>query len=276
MYAIKAKKWLGGEVYSMTIDAPHVATNAKAGQFVIVIVDEEGERIPLTIADSDKALGHLTLIFQAIGYSTKKMAQLEEGDALFGILGPLGEAAPIEGYKKVMLIGGGVGIAPLYPQIKTLHESGAVVHTILGGRNAELIILKEECGAYSHDITFATDDGSAGKKGLVTDVLKEKLMAGENYDLVIAIGPLRMMQAVVAVTKQYDLKTNVSLNPIMIDGTGMCGGCRVRVGGETKFACVDGPDFNGHDVDFDDLISRQNMYREAENHMCRVLEVKSS
>lgn len=273
MYAIKAKKWLGGEVYSMTIDAPHVATNAKAGQFVIVIVDEEGERIPLTIADSDETTGDLTLIFQAVGYSTKKMAQLEEGDSLFGILGPLGEEAPIEGYKKVMLIGGGVGIAPLYPQIKALYKEGAEVHTILGGRTSELIILKDEVKANSHSMECATDDGSIGKKGLVTDVLRQKLMEGETYDLVVAIGPLRMMQAVVEVTKQYDIKTNVSLNPIMIDGTGMCGGCRVTVGGETKFACVDGPDFDGFKVDFNELISRQSMYRETENHICKTLEV---
>lgn len=275
MYTIKEKKWLGGEVYSMTILAPHVATNAKAGQFVIVIVDEDGERIPLTIADSDAKQGTLTLIFQAVGYSTRKMAALLEGQCIFGILGPLGEAAPIEGYKKVLMIGGGVGIAPLYPQIKTLHESGAEVHAILGGRNSELIILKEECASYTKQLDFATDDGSIGRKGLVTDVLKQKLMEGEVFDLVVAIGPLRMMQAVVGVTKAYGVKTNVSLNPIMIDGTGMCGGCRVCVGGETKFACVDGPDFDGHAVDFDELISRQGMYRDTEAHVCKTLEVVS-
>ncbi|MDN5351584.1 MAG: ferredoxin/flavodoxin---NADP+ reductase [Clostridiales bacterium] len=274
MYTIIRKDRIAGDVYSMTIEAPHVTTNAKAGQFVIIIVDESGERIPLTIANAEQESGELTLIFQAIGYSTKKLAALEAGDKLFAVLGPLGEAAPIEGFRKVLMIGGGVGIAPLYPQIKALYQAGAEVHAILGGRSAELVILRDECTQYTHELEVVTDDGSLGTKGLVTDALEAHLKSGEDFDLVVAIGPLRMMQAVVGVTKRYDVKTNVSLNPIMIDGTGMCGGCRVHVGGKMKFACVDGPDFDGHLVDFEELISRQGMYRTEEAHTCRLLEVK--
>jgi ferredoxin--NADP+ reductase len=200
------------------------------------------------------------------------MAQLEVGEALPELLGPLGEAAPIEGYKNVLVIGGGVGIAPLYPQTKQLKGTGARVESILGGREADLIILKEEFGEISDKLHFATNDGSIGREGFVTDVLEDLLKGEHSYDLVIAIGPLVMMQAVCEVTKRYGVKTNVSLNPIMIDGTGMCGGCRVTVGGQTKFACVHGPDFDGHEVDFNEAILRQRIYKKEEHHICKVTE----
>lgn len=266
MYRIESKSSLSELVYRMDIHAPHIALNAQAGQFVIVIVEKGGERIPLTIADSTKTT--VSLIFQAVGFSTQKMAALNAGDYLSDILGPLGEEAPIAGYKNVLLVGGGVGIAPLYPQLKQLHSQGCKVDSILGGRTSELIILKDEFKQLSNTLFFATNDGSLGTKGFVTDVLEEKLHS-DSYDLVIAIGPLIMMKAVCDVTKRYGVKTNVSLNPIMIDGTGMCGGCRVTVGGKNRFACVHGPDFDGHEVDFDEAITRQNIYKEHE-HSCRM------
>lgn len=272
MYTVVRKKQLSELVYQMDILAPHVCQNAEPGQFVIVVVESGGERIPLTIANIDKATNELTLIFQAVGYSTRKMAEISVGESILELLGPLGEAAPINGYKNVLVIGGGVGIAPLYPQAKALKASGARVETILGGRSADLIILKEAFTALSDQMHYATNDGSIGLQGFVTDVLEARLSTSTEYDLIIAIGPLVMMKAVCDMTKQYGIKTNVSLNPIMIDGTGMCGGCRVTVGGKTKFACVHGPDFDGHEVDFNEAIRRQSIYKREEHHMCRMTE----
>lgn len=270
MYKILEKKQLSEHVYQMDIYAPHITLNAQPGQFVIVIVEEDGERIPLTIADIDQERESVSIIFQAVGYSTKLMADLGDNDNLANILGPLGEPAPIEGYKNVLVIGGGVGIAPLYPQVKYLHNNGAHVEGILGGRTKELIILKDEFDQVCNDLYFATNDGSIGTTGFVTDVLNQLLEDGKQYDLVIAIGPMVMMKAVCDITREYNLKTNVSLNPIMIDGTGMCGGCRVTVGGKTRFACVHGPDFDGHKVDFDEAMRRQGMYKTEEAHQCRL------
>lgn len=270
MFTITDKQQLSPVVFQMTIRAPHICHNAKPGQFVIVMIEEDGERIPLTIADTNCTDETICLIFQAVGYSTNLMATMAAGEQLAGVLGPLGEAAPIEGYKHVLVIGGGVGIAPLYPQVKALYDSGARVEAILGGRDSQAIILKDGFVQHTHMIHFATDDGSLGRKGFVTEVLKERLEAGQPYDLVIAIGPMGMMRAVCQVTRPYNLKTNVSLNPIMIDGTGMCGGCRVTVGGQTKFACVHGPDFDGHLVDFESAMLRQNRYVDQEQHICNM------
>jgi NAD(P)H-flavin reductase len=270
MYKIVKKETLNPDVELMIVKAPMISRNCQPGQFVIIRVEEEGERVPLTIADFDREEETVTIIYQTVGYSTKKLAAFEEGDSLVDILGPLGEPAPIEGYKKVLVIGGGVGIAPLYPQAKTLSENGTQVDVILGGRSGAHIIMKERFEKIAHKLGYATNDGSLGTEGFVTDVLKDYIQE-EDYDLVIAIGPLIMMKAVVSITKEANIKTNVSLNPIMIDGTGMCGGCRVTVGGKTKFACVDGPDFNGFDVDFDEAMSRQGIYKDQEaTHTCRM------
>lgn len=269
MYEIIDRKQLNELVFLLEIHAPHIVLNGKPGQFVIVIIEEDGERIPLTIADMDKKRESVSIVVQAVGYTTIKMSQMNKGDFLMDILGPLGEAAPIEGYKNVLVIGGGVGIAPLYPQMKWLKEKGAKVDSILGGRSDELIIFKEEFEQYSDHIYYATNDGSRGIQGFVTDVL---LGLETKYDLIIAIGPLIMMKAVCEITKKMGLKTNVSLNPIMIDGTGMCGGCRVNVGGQTRFACVHGPDFDGHLVDFDEAMARQGIYQEE--HYCQLDKVK--
>lgn len=277
MYEIIEKKQLNEHVFEVKIKAPHIVTNAKPGHFVIVVVEEDGERIPLTIADINKKDETLTLIVQAVGYTTIKMSQMSSGDYIKDILGPLGEEAPIQGYKKVLLVGGGVGIAPLLPQLKYLAESGAQVDSVLGGRTSDLIILKDEFETYSQSVYYASNDGSIGTQGFVTDVMSEVLCTVDSqenpYDLVIAIGPLIMMKAACEVTKSFNLKTNVSLNPIMIDGTGMCGGCRVNVAGETRFACVHGPDFDGHEVDFDEAMMRQGMYKEEEHHCMLEKEV---
>ena len=274
MYEIVERKQLNELVFLVKIKAPHIVLNAKPGQFVIVVIEDEGERIPLTIADIEKTEETITLVVQAVGYTTIKMSEMKKGDFVSNILGPLGEAAPIEGYKNVLAIGGGVGIAPLYPQIKMLKENGAHVDSILGGRSEDLIILKDEFEQYSDHVYYATNDGSLGRQGFVTDILTH--LTGDegnehsDYDLVIAIGPLIMMKAVCDITKKIGLKTNVSLNPIMIDGTGMCGGCRVNVNGQTRFACVHGPDFDGHLVDFEEAMSRQGIYKEEEDHKCRL------
>ncbi|MCT4544707.1 MAG: sulfide/dihydroorotate dehydrogenase-like FAD/NAD-binding protein [Vallitalea sp.] len=271
MYTIVEKKRLNDVVEKMVIKAPFVSKKCEPGQFIILRVDEEGERIPLTIADYNREEETVTIIYQVVGYSTRKLSQKQVGDSVEDFVGPLGKEAPLKPVKKVLGIGGGVGIAPLYPQLKKLKELGAEVDTILGGRNDELIILKDEVENVCDNTYFATNDGSKGIKGFVTDYLNKLIDEGNKYDLVIAIGPLVMMKAVCQITKEHDIKTNVSLNPIMIDGTGMCGGCRVTVGGEVKFACVDGPDFNGHKVDFDEAIRRQGMYKEEEHdHNCRL------
>ena len=264
MFPIVKKRVLNETVTLMEIEAPLVARKALPGQFIIFRIDEEGERIPLTIAGYDREKGTVTIIFQKVGYTTMKLDTLNEGDALLDFVGPLGEPSHTEGVKRAAVIGGGLGVAIAYPQAKALHEAGCEVDLIVGFRNEHLIILKDELAASCTDLTIMTDDGSNGNKGFVTQGLQAKLDAGKEYDEVIAIGPLPMMKAVCDLTKPKDIKTIVSMNPIMIDGTGMCGGCRVTVGGVTKFACVDGPDFDGHQVDWAEAISRSRMFRPEE------------
>ena len=266
MYTILKKDALNPTVTRMDIAAPLIARKAEPGQFVILRVDEAGERIPLTVADTDPDAGSVTIIFQIVGATTYKLNQLQVGDSLHDFVGPLGVASHVEGLKKVAVIGGGVGSAIAYPIAKKLHALGATVHTIVGFRSKDLVILEDEFRACSDLFKVMTDDGSYGEKGLVTNALEALLKAGETYDEVIAIGPLVMMKFVCKLTKEYGIKTVVSMNPIMIDGTGMCGGCRLTVGGKVKFACVDGPDFDGHEVDFDEAIERSNMYKDFERH----------
>ncbi|MEE1155469.1 MAG: sulfide/dihydroorotate dehydrogenase-like FAD/NAD-binding protein [Acutalibacteraceae bacterium] len=266
MYKIVRKKVLNPTVTLMDIDAPLVAKKAEPGQFIILRVDEDGERIPLTVADFDRDKGTVTIIFQIVGATTEKLNHKEEGDFISDFVGPLGVASHTDGLKKVAVVGGGVGCAIAYPIAKKLHSLGCEVHSIVGFRNKDLVILEDEFNAVSNVLKMMTDDGSHGEKGLVTNALKALIDSGEQYDEVIAIGPLVMMKFVCKLTKEYDIKTVVSMNPIMIDGTGMCGGCRLTVGGETKFACVDGPDFDGHLVDFDEAIERGSMYRDFERH----------
>lgn len=275
MYKILKKRDLNEQVTLMELDAPLIAKKALAGQFIIFRIDERGERVPLTIADYDREKGTITIIFQKVGRSTIMLGDLNEGDSILDVVGPLGVATEIpEGAKKVAVIGGGVGCAIAYPQAKSLHQSGIEVDVIAGFRSKDIVILEDEMRAVSTNYYITTDDGSYGTKGFVTTKLQELIDAGSKYDAVIAIGPVPMMKFVCAVTKPYGIKTIVSLNPIMIDGTGMCGGCRVRVGGQIKYACVDGPDFDGHEVDFDELMHRNSAYREIEQydreHICRM------
>lgn len=264
MYKILTKKILNPTVTLMEVDAPMIAKKAEPGQFIILRVDAEGERIPLTIADFDREKGTITIIFQIVGATTEKLNHLEEGEFIHDFVGPLGVPSHTEGLKKVAVVGGGVGCAIAYPIAKKLHHLGAEVHSIVGFRNKDLVILEDEFKAASDVMKLMTDDGSHGEKGLVTNALEELIKAGNQYDEVIAIGPLVMMKFVCKLTKEYGIKTVVSMNPIMIDGTGMCGGCRLTVGGVTKFACVDGPDFDGHLVDFDEAMERGTMYKEFE------------
>lgn len=266
MYTIRYKKILNPTVTMMKIEAPYIAKKAKAGQFVILRVNEQGERVPMTIAEADVQTGTITIIFQVVGATTKLLNQLEVGDKLQDFVGPLGKASEIEGLKKVAVVGGGVGCAIAYPTAKALFDQGTIVHSIIGFRNKDLVILEDEFRNVSHEMFIRTDDGSYGTKGLVTDQLKELFDQGIRYDEIFVIGPLIMMKYVSLLTKQYNIKTTVSMNPIMIDGTGMCGGCRVTVGKEVKFACVDGPDFDGHMVDFDEAMRRNQMYQEFERH----------
>ena len=266
MYLILKKEPLNPTVTRMVIDAPHIARKAEPGQFIILRVHEDGERIPLTIADFDREQGTVTIIFQIVGATTELLNHLEAGDSLHDFVGPLGRPSEVEGMKKVAVVGGGVGCAIAYPIAKKLHQLGAQVHAIVGFRSKDLVILEEEFQAASDKLMVMTDDGSYGEKGLVTNALERLIDAGEQYDEVIAIGPLVMMKFVTQLTKQHDIKTVVSMNPIMIDGTGMCGGCRLTVGGKTKFACVDGPDFDGFEVDFDEAMARNTMYRPFERH----------
>ena len=266
MYEIINKRSLNPTVTLMEIMAPLVAAKAEPGQFIILRVDENGERIPLTIADYDREKGTITIIFQIVGATTEKLNHLNTGDSLADFAGPLGKPTETDGLKKVAVVGGGVGCAIAYPVAKKLHELGCEVHSIVGFRNKDLVILEDEFKAVSDNLKMMTDDGSYGEKGLVTNALKELIDAGNKYDQVIAIGPVIMMKFVCQLTKEYSIKTIVSMNPIMIDGTGMCGGCRLTVGGETKFACVDGPDFDGHLVDFDEAMSRGMIYRDFERH----------
>ena len=266
MFRIVNKKELNSAVTLLEIEAPFVAKKAKAGQFIIFRVDEFSERVPLTIADYDREKGTVTIIFQKVGLSTKLLAAKEVGDSIRDFVGPLGVATEYDGFKKVAVVGGGVGCAIAYPQAKALHELGVEVDVIAGFRNKDIIILEDEMSAVSDNYYLMTDDGTKGEKGFVTDKLKSLIEAGNQYDAVIAIGPIPMMKFVSLTTKPYGIKTIVSLNPIMIDGTGMCGGCRLTVGGKTKFACVDGPDFDGHEVDFDEAMHRGGMYRDFEAH----------
>ncbi len=266
MYQIVKKEALNPTVTKMVVSAPLIAKKAQPGQFIILRVDENGERIPLTVADYDREAGTVTIIFQIVGGTTMALNQLNEGDCIRDFVGPLGKASELEGLKKVAVVGGGVGCAIAYPVAKKLHELGAEVHSVVGFRYKDLVILEDDFRAVSDKLCMMTDDGSYGEKGLVTTALENLISEGNEYDMVIAIGPLIMMKFVCGVTKKYNIKTVVSMNPIMIDGTGMCGGCRLTVGGETKFACVDGPDFDGHLVDFDEAMSRGAMYREFEQH----------
>ena len=266
MYKIVRKEVLNPTVTLMEVEAPFVAKKAEPGQFIILRVDDEGERIPLTIADYDRQKGTITIIYQIVGASTFKLNTLSEGEYIHDFVGPLGVPTHTEGLKKVAVVGGGVGCAIAYPVAKKLHELGCEVHSIIGFRNKDLVILEKEFTNVSDKLFVMTDDGSYGTKGVVTNPLKELIESGENYDEVIAIGPLIMMKFVVATTKPHNIKTVVSMNPIMIDGTGMCGGCRLTVGGKTKFACVDGPDFDGFEVDFDEAISRSRSYTDFEKH----------
>ncbi len=264
MYKIVRKKELNPTVTLMDIEAPMIARKAEPGQFIILRVDEEGERIPLTVADFDREKGTVTIIFQIVGATTEKLNHKNEGEYIQDFVGPLGVASHTDGLKKVAVVGGGVGCAIAYPIAKKLHNLGCEVHSIVGFRNKDLVILEDEFKAVSDKLCMMTDDGSHGEKGLVTEALRKLIESGEKYDEVIAIGPLVMMKFVVAVTKEFGIKTVVSMNPIMIDGTGMCGGCRLTVGGETKFACVDGPDFDGFLVDFDEAMDRGTMYKPFE------------
>jgi ferredoxin--NADP+ reductase len=261
---ILEKRILTPGVILMKIYAPRIAKKAEPGQFIIVMPDEKSERIPLTIADYEREAGSVTIIFQAVGATTMALGEMEEGDEVFAFTGPLGKPSHTDGIKKVAVIGGGLGCAIAYPQAKKLHELGAKVDMIAGFRTKDIIILEKEMKAASERLFIMTDDGSSGDKGFVTNKLEELLEAGEKYDEVIAIGPLMMMKFVCKLTEKYGVKTTVSMNPIMIDGTGMCGGCRLTVGGETRFACVDGPDFDGHLVDFDEIIRRSVMYKAEE------------
>ena len=266
MFTIVKKERLNPTVTKMVIEAPYVARKAEPGQFIIFRTHEDSERVPLTIADTDRQAGTVTIIYQIVGGSTMELDAMQEGEAICDFVGPLGMATHTEGLKKVAVVGGGVGCAIAYPVTKKLHEQGATVHAVVGFRNKDLVILEDEFRAASDRLVMMTDDGSYGEKGLVTAALEKLIQEGNEYDEVIAIGPQVMMKFVCAVTKKYNIKTVVSMNPIMIDGTGMCGGCRLTVGGETKFACVDGPDFDGHLVDFDEAMKRGTMYREFEQH----------
>ncbi len=281
MFKILKKEVLNSQVKLMEIEAPHIAKKAEPGQFIILRIDENGERIPLTVADYDREKGTVTIIFQEVGKTTKELGLLNEGDTLLDFVGPLGVASHFDGLKKVAVVGGGLGTAIAYPQAKKLHSMGVEVDSIVGFRNKDLIILEDKMNAASSRLFVATDDGSNGNKGFVTDILKKLIEDGAKYDLVIAIGPLIMMKMVCKLTKEYGIKTVVSMNPVMIDGTGMCGGCRVTVGGKVKFACVDGPDFDGHEVDFDEAMRRQLMYKKeekqsVEQHECKLGGVKNA
>lgn len=272
MYKIVKKEALTDNIYLMDILAPRVAKSALPGQFIIVKVNEEGERIPLTICDYDREKGTVTIVFQTLGASTQEMAEYEVNDSFADFVGPLGRPSELAEEKvedlkakKVLFIAGGVGTAPVYPQLKYLHEVGADADVIVGARNTSLVILREEMEKVAGNYYLATDDGSSGYKGLVTDKLKDLVTKeGKKYDLVVAIGPMIMMKFVSLLTKELNIPTIVSMNPIMVDGTGMCGACRVTVGGKVKFACVDGPEFDGHLIDFDQAMRRQSMYKTEE------------
>ncbi len=271
MYKIVSKRELTNNIFLMDIEAPRVAKSAKPGQFIIIKNDDKGERIPLTIADYDSKKGTVTIVFQTVGKSTKELAQYEVNDYVSDFVGPLGQPSEfinedLEELKKknIIFVAGGVGAAPVYPQVKWMHENGINVDVIVGSRNKELLILEEEMKKVAGNLYIATDDGSYGFNGRVTDCLNDLVQKGKKYDHAVVIGPMIMMKFMAALTKDLGIKTTVSLNPIMVDGTGMCGACRVTVGNEIKFACVDGPEFDGHLVDFDESMRRQTMYKSEE------------
>lgn len=275
MFKIVYKKELSPGIFHFDIEAPRVANKAKAGQFIVLRVDEKGERIPLTIADFDRENGTITLIFQAVGASTIQLSQLNEGDSIVDFVGPLGQPSEISsGMGTIVCIGGGIGVAPVYPIARAMHEAGNKVISIMGARTKDILIFEERMRAISDEVLIATDDGSYGVKGFVTTALQQLVDRGEKIDQVTAIGPGIMMKSVCDATRPLGIKTIVSLNPVMVDGTGMCGGCRVQVGDEMKFACVDGPEFDGHLVDFANLMSRGRMFREeearAKDHVCNI------
>ena len=275
MFKIVGKRELNPSVTLMEIEAPYVAKKAKAGQFIIFRIDEQGERVPLTIAGYDREKGTVTIIFQKVGFSTIALGNLNEGDYIRDFVGPLGKPTPVEGKKRVCVVGGGVGCAIALPSAQAFKEAGAEVDVIVGFRNKDIVILEDEFRAAADNMYLMTDDGSYGEQGFVTVKLQQLMESGREYDEVLAIGPIPMMKFVCKTTEPFGVKTMVSLNPIMVDGTGMCGGCRVTVGGEVKFACVDGPEFDGHKVDFAELMSRNSTYRNREaevkeNHACRM------
>jgi len=274
MYEILEKKVMSDTVKLMKIKAPLVAKKALAGQFIILRIDEKGERIPLTIADYDRKKGTIIVIFMEVGKTTKQLGTMKVGDKLLNFAGPLGVASEIEKYGRVICIGGGVGIAPLYPIVRELKKAGNYVISILGARNEKLLMLENEIKEYSDELHICTDDGSKGKKGFVSNILQEIIDRGKKINIIWAIGPVIMMKVVADLTKKYNIKTMVSLNPIMVDGTGMCGGCRVTVGGEIKFACVHGPEFDGHKVDFENLMLRNRRFLKQEEHACNIAGVK--
>jgi len=275
MFTVKSKESLNEITKKMVVYAPHIAKKAKAGQFIIFRTNEKGERIPLTIADTDKKSGTVTIIFQVVGKSTRELGALDVGEKILDFVGPLGSPSKLDGIKNVAVVGGGLGCAIAFPQAKQLHLNGANVDIIAGFRSKDIVILEKEMKEVSDNLYICTDDGTYGTKGFVTEKLKSLLDSGKKYDEIIVVGPLPMMKFTSLLTKKYGIKTTVSMNTIMIDGTGMCGGCRLTVGGETKFACVDGPEFDGHLVDFDEAIRRVGMYKDVElekdeEHKCRL------
>jgi ferredoxin--NADP+ reductase len=276
MFRILKKRELTPGVVLMEIDAPLVARKAQAGQFIILRIDEEGERIPLTVADFKRSTGVMTIVFLVVGTTTARLAAMNEGDSLADFVGPLGHPTEIRKYGTVVLVGGGLGIAPIFPVARSMKRAGNRVVSIIGARSRDLLFYVDKMKRASHELLLATDDGTAGTKGFVTTVLQQRLDQGPPPDLVMAVGPVVMMRAVAALTAKYNVKTIVSLNPIMLDGTGMCGVCRVSVGGATKFACVDGPDFDAHQVDFDGLVKRQRIYLDEEKRSMELYRHKCS
>ena len=271
MYEIVEKQTLSETVKMMKIKAPLVANKAQPGQFIILRIDEKGERIPLTIADFNRKEGTITIIFLEVGKTTKQLGSLKVGDKIKNFVGPLGAPSEVKKYGTVVCIGGGVGIAPLYPIVKALKETGNHVISILGAKTEKLLLLEKEIQGFSDEFYIATDDGSKGQKGFVSDVLQQVIDKKGKVDMVMAIGPIIMMKVVSDLTRKYNIKTLVSLNPIMVDGTGMCGGCRVSIGGKTKFACVDGPEFDGHKVDYENLMLRNRRFVHEESDACKLL-----
>ena len=274
MFKILKKEEWSPSVFAMEIEAPRVARKAKAGQFIVLRVDEEGERIPLTIADFNRETGAVLIVFQVIGASTMKLAALKAGDSIVDFVGPLGQPSEIEKFGTVVVVGGGIGVAPTYPIARAMKEAGNKVIAIMGAKTKDILIMEDEMKAVTDEVVVTTDDGSYGMKGFVTNAVQALVDRGEKIDQITAIGPVIMMKSVADATRDLGIRTIVSLNPIMVDGTGMCGGCRVQVGDETKFACVDGPEFDGHLVDFKGLMSRQRMYRDLESqekdHVCNI------